>query len=935
MLRTITAPHTRCTTEASGTAALLAGFLLVAALLAPVAQAAGSTPSRMARQGNRLRIGNSHYGIDLDVGNGLSWARIENLAMPASAGRSVLRPGGRGRLFEIAMHVRGQAEPVRLESRQLKVREVHLDPESGICEVHLRASPTGAALDVVLTIQANGTCQTLWTLALRASAPMTVDVTFPILESIVIGDHVEDIGYFFPRDPGLMNDVPTRLLTTYGQYATSQLVAVFNDHWGPQGGGLYYIWEDTSLQRKSFELTKAAPEGPAPVELLDRYGFPFWENLRVERGVGVASHLPGIALPAGETVTLPPVALGIHSGNWRQAFADYRAWTQTWYQPRHPAALARFFTFASYHGYQSCTFWAPDTAEAAIAGIPEQADQLHFIAQKEDRYGVYDKYREDWGLAGLRRFVAAAHARGKLCSHYVQGTVAHETSAVYKEHGADWGQKNPDGSNMVAWANQCMCLAATGWADWLAATCARLVHDLDLDIAYLDCVGWTTLDKFQCSNPHHPHQPTWHELADVRRLFHTVKTAVVKEKRDVALTTEGPVSDLFFNDVDGNEGYGINFMVTPGYGVPVHFMRFLYPRFKYLDLMTDTPERVKLALFNATATDADPARMPEASLAHRLFHENVTAFTEGEAEPDLPTREAGVYCNRFATPGKTVYTVWNHNGYPAAGAFVPVPVPAGSHAVDLLHNREARSRRVEGSDHLVISLQPKDVGVFAVVPRAIRVGYDGMWLRPDWGGVRAGDELLAASVDEADRLVKAAAVRRDQEVLSLVELCDRGAYRVVLRLMRAGEVADELELPRLEAVDIAEGATVTASNPRVAGGAHPESVVGQDGKWQFAWNDEPRPGSIQLAWQRPQTFNHVAMTFSQAEYSSRDCEVLVSDDGEAWRSVARGSSSEVAAKAFAPATAHDLRVVFHQGGPWANLVSLTRLKVQYLPAGKP
>jgi hypothetical protein len=485
---------------------------------------------------------------------------------------------------------------------------------------------------------------------------------------------------------------------------------------------------------------------------------------------------------------------------------------------------------------------------------------------------------------------------------------------------------------MMAWANQCMCLASTGWADWLAATCARLVRDLDLDIAYLDCVGWTTLDKFQCSNPRHAHQPTWHELADVRRLFHTVKSAIVKEKPDVALTTEGPVSDLFFNDVDGNEGYGINFMYTPGYGAPIHFMRFLYPRFKYLDLLTDTPERVKLALFNATATAADPARMPEADLAHRVFHENVTAFTEGRAEPNLPTREAGVFCNRFATTGKTVYTVWNHNRYPAAGAFVPLEVPAGSHVVDLLHHREALTRRVDYRDHLVVALQPRDVGVYGVLPRSVTAKFDGMWLRLDWSRLPAPAQLVAALVDDQDRLARSVVLDRAREAADFVELSERGHYRVVLRLMQSGDVVDEMELPRLEDVDIAEQTAVTASNPQVAPGAHPESVVGHDGSWQFAWDDQPRPGWIQLAWGRTQTFNHVAMTFSQAEYASRDCEVLVSDDGESWRSLARGSSDELTGKPFAPTAARYLRVVFHQGGPWANLVSLTRLRVQYLPA---
>lgn len=899
------------------------------------AGAGADSPPRLTREGDRVRLANSHYGLDLDVSNGLAWAGLANLAVPVSAGRMVVQPQQPNRVFELRLYLPGQAAPLRVDSRQFAVHDVDLDPASGRCEVHLRTRVAGGPLDVALAIACDETSQTLWTLSFRAPTDMTLDLAFPILENITLGQDLERLGYFFPRDPGLMNDVPTQLLTCYGQYATSQLMAVFNDAWGPKGGGLYCFWQDTSLHRKSFELTKVDPDGPRPVELLDRYGFPFWEGLAVTQGVGMACHLPNIALTAGETVTTAPLALGLHAGNWRQAFAAYQTWVRTWYTPRHPAKLARFFTFASYHGYEDCEFWAPEEVETAIRGIPERVDQLHFIAQKEDRYGVYEPYRADWGLEGLQRFVAAAHARGKLCSHYVQGTVAHETSEVYREHGADWGQKNPDGTNAVAWANQSMCLAATGWADWLAATCARLVRDLDLDIAYLDCVGWTTLDKFQCSNPRHPHQRLWYELADVRRLFHTVKTAIVREKPDVALTTEGPVSDLFFNDVDGNEGYGINFMYTPGYGAPIHFMRFLYPRFKYLDLLTDTPERVKLALFNATATAADPALIPEAALAHRVFHEHVTAFTAGAAEPHLPTREPGVYCNRFCADDKTVYTVWNHNAYPAAGAFVPVEIPLGRHVVDLLRHREAQTRRVGGKEHLVVHLAAKDVGVFAVVPRLLCAEFEGMWLHPEWSLVPDDAQVVATLVDQQDGEVRSGLMERGRESADFVALSEQGLGRVVLRLLRAGEVLDELELPSLAEVDIAEGATVTASNPHLEHGAHPESVVGQEGSWRFAWDDQPRPGWVQLTWNRPQRLNHVDMAFSQAEYSPRDCEVLVCDDGQEWQSVARGTAADVTARSFQPVTTRFVRVVFHQGGPWANLVSLTRLRVRYLPLRTP
>ncbi|HJN18684.1 MAG TPA: DUF6259 domain-containing protein, partial [Armatimonadota bacterium] len=591
----------------------------------------------------------------------------------------------------------------------------------------------------------------------------------------------------------------------------------------------------------------------------------------------------------GEPVELPPLAIGIHAGTWRKAFSDYREWVDTWYRPDHPDNLARFFTFTGYHT-PGCAFWAPETAEEAIAGIPERGDQLHFIAQKVDRYGDYDHYREDWGLDGLQRFIRTAQERGHLVSHYFQGQVAHDTSGVFQDHGDDWGLKQPDGANYEAWANQCMCYSAEGWREWLASTTAKAVQDLGLDIVYLDCVGWTTGEKFVCHNTNHAHPPEYHRLTTVRELFHSVEEAIRREKPDVALTTEGPVSDLFFNDVDGNEGYGVSFFQSEAYGPPVHFMRFLYPRFKYLDLQTTSADKTGQALFNATATDADPETLPLARVGHRVFHENVDTLTRGDATPHLPTREPGVYCNRFASAGKTICTVWNDNSYRVAGASVPVEIPPGWHVVDAMRHREGLIRRVDREAHLVADLAGRSPGVYAVVPETLRAEIEGMWLCIDWDSVPAGAELVAVLIDGDDDATEEIVLDPEVVEVDLVALTAGGEHRAALKVLRDGLLVDVMELPELAEIDIAPGANVTCGSPDYDHGAHPESVVGQEGSWRFAWDDEPRPGWIQLEWPRPQTFNAVEMSFEREHYSSRDCEIMASDDGATWEAVARWAS---------------------------------------------
>jgi len=872
------------------------------------------------------------YLFDLSCADGLGWLGMRNSTISEESSRGLLAPPEPSRIFEVTL-IQGEARH-EFSSLDFVVERIAAD-RADACSLDLRAKDEAVPLACRVAIRVDASCQSEWSLAFTYPDDAVIDLVFPIIEGIEMGPDLDDVGYFFPREPGLMNHVPIRLATNYGQYAQTQLVSLFNDRWGEGGGGLYYFIKDTSLRRKSFELEKRVPGGDAPLEGLDEYGFPFWLDFAFERGIGVASTWPHIPLEAGTAAAIAPVAIGIHPGNWRHAFAAYRAWVNTWYEVERTPAFRRVFAF---HAFE---LFGRTSARDTLAAVPLGVDQLHFMVQPRHVNGEYG-YRKDWGLKGLRRFIEGLDHRGILSSHYIEGYIASEHSTVFKEHGAQWGQKKKDGSNVVAFANMAMCPAAQGWTGFLADTAARLVRDLDFDVIYLDEVGFGTGDKYVCHNPKHGHPPPYLGMTSVRRMFMEVREAIRKVRPDAVLTTEGPVVDLWYPYLDGNEGYGARAYQQTIYGPPIHFMRFLYPDFKYVDLRDGTPNQrrvqMKQILFNGTAGDIDPANAEtfDAQAAH-MFDEHRDAFTDSAPSPHIPTRQPGLYCNGFSAGDKTLYTLWNDNSYPVAGALLPLTRREGMHLVEVVHNRELTTQRVDDQDHVVLAVDGQDVAVVAALPKRIAWQLDGTGVLIDWAKTQG--ELASVRIDAEGRErmkvgVTGGDAADEATRLSLVELTGQGAYRSVLKLFEDGDLVDEAVLPAICDIDLAQFATATAIDTGNEHTRHPESVIQQDtlGNWEFRWDDAPRPGWVQLTWEHPQALNTVRMQFSKNVYSPQDYELQWSDTGAHWQTLCRGAAKTFTTDdRFDPVTVRYFRVVFHKGGAWANLVQLVKLAVFFTP----
>jgi hypothetical protein len=176
---------------------------------------------------------------------------------------------------------------------------------------------------------------------------------------------------------------------------------------------------------------------------------------------------------------------------------------------------------------------------------------------------------------------------------------------------------------------------------------------------------------------------------------------------ETALYTEGPAVAELQNHCDGTEEYFCrqeSWSGRPFYEIPVHFGRFVFPEFHFLQIPAgDADERLwqyKKTLFNGLGWHGplvDSEVGPFRRTMTEILRENRKAFNTLHPEPLLPTRHPGVYANMFPSEEKTVVTLCNANDYPVAGALLAVDEPDDRHWVDLVEVAEARVADVGGT----------------------------------------------------------------------------------------------------------------------------------------------------------------------------------------------------------------------------------------------
>lgn len=902
--------------------------LLCLAVAVVVSCAAQGAPTK-------VELGNAHYKIVMDSAKP-GVIRIDNLRMGSHSG--ILTPGSSQPFFAMTVQ---EAYPQGKEARTWKLSSTDFvttaartsrtkQGPSLIWEMHWKSGDI--RIEVRLTAQSDASSESVWQATIRSNSDLDINFAFPIFDGLQIGPVPERAWYFHPRWSGVLNDVPTDLATTYGQYARMQVMAASN----PAGAGagkpavVYIVTRDTTMARKTYELVKRVP-GVEPVQVHDFYYFPFYAGFKATQGIGMAVNWTRIALQPGKTHTVSPVVIGIGAGDWRDALESYRKWARTWC-PVHTRAARDCFRHCFYRMFNE------PSADAALAVIDaaRHPDYLQFMVQNVHINGEYG-YREDWGLPEIQRFVQECKNRGILTNHYVEGGVVHHTSSIWKEKGDQWGHMRGD-EFQIAFSNQSMWLAHPEWHEWLAVESSRLARDLKLDSIYLDEIGFGTSDKAHSDNPRHNpgrFQPDG-AMTGVRDLLRTVRKSIDQVNPGISIYTEGPAVDGLFPYLDGVEDYSCRQWNSKPktYRIPVHFLRFAFPDVKFADIPEGTGEavdrQVRMCLFNGIGTFTSLAPRNPAKWVERIHvveKENRDAFNDMSPTPLVPTLVEGVYCNRFASPAKTIFTLFNANEYRAAGQVLNLPAAkTGHHWVELVRSRNLRTDEGRWGARAVLDMLPGDVAVIAEFPSILKLRMEGdrVWLTET--RLNAGEKIVLVLVDEDGVIRETESCEAGPEGLSLAEATRSGEYQAVLKLYRDDLLVDMVELPSPALLDLSADAQASGSVRT----EQAERVIGKSpGVYRLSGDEKER--WVQLTWERPQPIAVSELRFSTGTYSPQTYTYLTSEDGIEWNTVAEvdryGRPSFYVRDLLPGVTTRFLRLRINKGGVWADRSDIVHWKV--------
>ncbi len=890
-------------------------------------------------------IANSHYRYQLDVQHP-AIVLVDNRKMGRNA--AILRPNNPQSLFSVAareLDAAGKVIRYRSFSSQ-DFTTTHFDTThkgSSTITAWTMVRQFGAdKLTVGLTISADSSMESIWSCTLKCSRNMDVDFAFPMMDGLKLGPDPKDAFYFHPRYSGLLNDVPIRLATTYGQYARMQAMCAYNPsgaaRWQP--GVVYMVTHDTNMMRKTYELEKRQ-KGVTPLNLRDDYGFAFAKGFKADDGISMAVNWTRIALQPNKPYRVPDVAVGIGAGDWRTALSSYRSWTNGWY-PEHRRGAALSFAHTSFD------LFSQPNCDAALAEIDKHPypDYMQFMVQNKRLLGEYGN-RDDWSLAELQRFVAECKKRGIAANHYVEGYIASKDSQVWKDHGTEWGQMQGE-QYQTAFANQCMWLCQPEWHRWLEGETSRLARELKLDSIYLDELGWGTGDKSHSDNPaHHPgrYQPDG-AMEGVRDLLRVVRGGLDKVNPSITMYTEGPAVDCLLPYLDGVEDYTcVQLKSNPAaYRIPVHFMRFVYPDFKFADIPDGTPAeqelQLKMCLFNGTGSMSSGLAPLDSqswlNRSHTILKENRDAFSDLHPTPLVSTMVNRVYCNRFTASNKRIYTLWNGNDYLVSGQLLVLPKANGEHWVDLLNNINLQIDASHSGDRAVTQIAPHDVAVIASFPQIIRFRRDGehMWLTSP--KLASGDELVLSLIKPDGAVAESKPFHANSSGFSLADISSDGRFRVVMKLYRNKLLRDVAVLPELNTLDIAIDAvpsgSVRSNETKPINGA-------AAGSYTLKWDDKVR--WVQYAWKTPQRFNTSALrcaSYFGDVYTPQIYRYLVSDDGQTWKPLLEvnkvGHTNFDDVDQLPTVTARYLRLEVVKGGIWADATEIERWRIYCKPAEK-
>lgn len=573
---------------------------------------------------------------------------------------------------------------------------------------------------------------------------------FPIVGNLEFGNDLTGTEYFFPWRSGLLGSVPGSFTAEYGNLAWMQIMFAYNPK---VKRGIYVFPLDSSGALKGLMLSKLLKKNKSLLrhtEIAVHSEVPSMEF--PVNSLNIAYYYMKHKLKPNNSMSLPSTIINSYSGTWKEPLKAYRKWADSWYKPvKKPQWYKDSYIFVNQHpkSYYSKkknayvghkTFQGgEDVVQWAFWEDYIEKTNLNGLSQMEKyQHGDFEYNKSRGGLTAFATEIEKIQAKDVAFTVYINYRFCWSGSNTGKKYGKAWGAMSSPGkytSYLHPKDLYCMCFYdQNAWANYIKKVCVRLLKDTPMKGIYLDELGI----QMPCYNSQHEHYKQGRYPADqigLAKSLSMIRNAMKAVRPEVILWTEHAGSDWLSQHFDGSWDqtfYQKAFPFSEKYfdANRLCYFRFVFPEFKLAEWGT-SKRHMERYFFNGMGWDLGGSKdQGKARVLAAILRENSDAIQTLTPEPIIKTSNPSLLANRFDSPRKIIYTLYNRSSKSITGRVLE-KAPWLGHYVDLLNDNEL-------DDKGTITLVAGKVNAIAFLPQIInaniKFGKVELMISPDMKG---------------------------------------------------------------------------------------------------------------------------------------------------------------------------------------------------------
>lgn len=493
-----------------------------------------------------------------------------------------------------------------------------------------------------------------------------LSIIFPLLKNIQADE------YLLPLRNGIISDRALNFYADYGSnmHCMMQIISAWDKN---KQASLTMRVEDSNGEMKAFRFYKKHPKVKKlqPFAQLGGRNRPFFGNEIGDYGNGMlmGTQYYCIEIGAGKEKQLPAAVISVNPGTWKEPLRQYAAWLKTWCKPLREIPEKTRKVALSVTGGGLNEQSKPKTG-LEWGGV----DVVHlYYLHSVDYPEVIEKTMLPAILRAQNRYASLPVPLGHGI-YAVEGSYLRTETKLFADVKYKWAHVNHKGQynyfQPLTKDQVLMCRTNADWPKMLAKQVALVANKVGPTWVYVDTIG--VAGPSLCFNEKHDHgKKVAEELRGIAQEMKTISTELIKANPNVGLLTEGPGCDYLtqFRDGSWSSLRGWETFNNPGNFI---FFRYLFPKFKFIELGGDSVTRSKINFFNGVPVniyiyrgeDRTTSTLKPLVPAYRKYYQ---LFTGDDMEPDVSTgegRKHGVFMNRFGNikNKRVVFSVanWGH-----------------------------------------------------------------------------------------------------------------------------------------------------------------------------------------------------------------------------------------------------------------------------------